>query len=239
MRCYTAVAVANFAVAVRIHTVTGIRCRSIVVARGRILTADNLVAITNTITVSILRGHTTVVIAYFAAAVCVDTVTGIRCRSIVVASLSVLTANNLVTVTNAIAVCVLNRYAAVAIACFAVAVCVYAVTCICGRSIVVTSISVLTADNLVTVTNTIAITVLSGYATIAIANLAFAVGIDTRSIFVRYVGIEVASTLVCATRCFVIIANTVSVLVLNKNAAIAVTCFTISICVETFSCISG
>jgi hypothetical protein len=86
------------------------------------LTANNLVAITNTISVSVLNGYAAVAITNFAVAIGVDTRASISSGRIVVTSGCVLTADDFVAITYAISVCVLNRYTAVAIAYFTVAI---------------------------------------------------------------------------------------------------------------------
>ena len=103
------------------------------------MTTCDFIAITDAIAVGILNGHAAVAVTHFTVAVSEYTITGVRSSRIVVTSIGILTTDDLVSITNAIAIGILDSYASVAVAHLAVAVSENTVASISCRGIVVTS----------------------------------------------------------------------------------------------------
>jgi hypothetical protein len=106
-----------------------------------------------------LNVHTTLGVADLTIFVCEDTSSRVRRSRVVVARFVVLTSDDFVTITNAVAISVLNVHTTLGIADFAVSVREDTSSCIRCSRVIVASVGVLASDNFITVTNTVAICV--------------------------------------------------------------------------------
>jgi hypothetical protein len=126
-----------------------------------------------------LEIHTTLRIADLAVSVREDTSSFICSGRVVVARFAVLTSDNFVTVTNTVAICVLEVHTTLRIADFAVFIREDTGSSIRRSRVVIAGVAVLTSDDFVVVTNTVAIRVLEIHATLCIADLTVSTGINT------------------------------------------------------------
>ena len=207
--------------------------RAVVTGRS-VGTTGNFICVANAIAIPVIGCNTTIAITSFTRLYCVNTISCIRCGWIVVTSHGVLTTNNLVSVTNTVAIGVEVLYD-LAIANFTWAISKDTRTIVLSHiRIVVTSISVRTASCFVGITNTITIGILDNHSAIAVTN--FTVAIGKFAVTCISCGcVVVACISVLATNDFVTITNTVSVCILNCYSAVAVTHFTIAISKNTVS----
>ena len=177
----SAIAVANFAVAISIDTGASVCCACIVVASFHVLATDNFIAVAYAIAIDVLCRNATIAIANLAIAVSVKTAASIGCRDVVVASHRVLTAHDLIRVANAIAVGIQHINSTFSVAYLAVAIRINAITSIGCRGVVVTSRHVLATSNFVCIANTVTVSIQHVYSTISIANFTVAIRIGAIS----------------------------------------------------------
>jgi hypothetical protein len=159
LKVHTTLGIADFAGPIREDTSSSIRRSHIVVTGFAILTPDDFITIANAVAIRVLKVHTTLGIADLAVPIREDTSSSIRRSHIVVARVAVLASDDLIVITNPVAICVLNIHAALRIADFAGPVSEDTSSSFCCGRVIIARVAVLASDDFVTVTNAVAICV--------------------------------------------------------------------------------